>query len=97
MSIGIARNKIINFDETATTPAIVFSPWSIRLSQIKSVIIVIPITLTNSFICNGSILNTEKMFNTFEIKIEISSEIKKKIKKEDVEREFFGEIDKCIR
>lgn len=27
----------------------------------------------------------------------VKGEIKKKIKKEDVEREFFGEIDKCIR
>lgn len=80
-SIGSDRNNIRILEDIDTTPAIDFSPESVSVSQIKSVIIAIPVIFNNKFICSLSILKTENIDKTLETKLEISSIIDAKIKK----------------
>ena len=60
---GNVRYKTINFEKIVIVFAIAISPLSIKMSEIKSVIIAIPTIFINSEICDESIL---KLLNTDE-------------------------------
>ena len=79
LSIGKVRKIIKTLDDTDTTFAKDFSPESVSVSHIKSVIIATPVTFNNKLICSVSMLKTENIDKILEINPLISSKSKTKI------------------